>query len=48
LVSGGSKAPVVRDILGSQAEQKYPAQRVQPEAGPLLWLLDQDAANLLK
>lgn len=48
LVSGGGKAPVVRDILAPHSEQKYPAQRVQPETGALLWLLDQDAANLLK
>src|SRR6266481_337084 len=48
LVSGGSKAPVVKEILTPQAEQKYPAQRVQPKAGSLLWFLDQDAANLLK
>jgi len=48
LVSGGGKAPVVRDILSPHSEQKYPARCVQPEAGALLWLLDQDAANLLK
>jgi 6-phosphogluconolactonase len=46
LVSGARKAQVLQEALKSP-ETKYPAQRVQPENGRLLWLVDQDAARLL-
>jgi 6-phosphogluconolactonase len=46
LVSGAGKAQVLREVL-KLPETKYPAQRVQPENGRLLWLADQDAARLL-
>jgi 6-phosphogluconolactonase len=47
LVSGANKAQVLSEVLRPGAKE-YPAQRVQPENGRLLWLLDQDAARLLR
>lgn len=47
LVSGESKAKIVDEVLRPGAK-KYPSQRVQPENGRLLWLVDQDAARLLR
>jgi 6-phosphogluconolactonase len=49
LVAGGAKAEIVKKVLGDDATPgKYPAQRINPTAGRLLWLLDQPAAQLLK
>jgi 6-phosphogluconolactonase len=45
LVSGQSKAKVVKEILGSHS--RLPAAEVQPANGRLLWLLDTPAAALL-
>ncbi len=45
LVSGAGKAQTLKDVLS--ADEKYPSQRVRPENGILLWLVDQDAARLL-
>jgi len=47
LVSGGGKAEILDDVL-KPGKNKYPAQSVQPENGRLLWLVDQDAARLLR
>ena len=47
LVSSASKAQILSEILGP-ATQKYPAQRVQPENGRLLWLVDEEAGSLLR
>lgn len=47
LVAGHAKAEIVRDVLES-VEHRYPAQRIQPDAGTLFWLLDDAAASLLK
>lgn len=47
LVSGASKAQVLSQVLRPGA-RKFPAQSVQPENGRLLWLVDQDAGNLLR
>jgi 6-phosphogluconolactonase len=47
LVSGANKAQVLSEVLRPGAKE-YPAQLVQPENGRLLWLLDQDAARLLR
>jgi 6-phosphogluconolactonase len=46
LVSGKSKAPVVRDIFSAGHPGSYPAQAVRP-GGKLLWIVDEDAASLL-
>jgi len=48
LVSGASKAEMLRHVLeGEPAGAAYPAQRVRPDAGRLLWYADQAAAALL-
>ncbi len=46
LVSGKKKASVVHDIV-VEKNKKYPAARIQPEKGNILWLLDADAAASL-
>jgi 6-phosphogluconolactonase len=48
LVSGAGKAQILRDVLNQSAPTTYPAQRIKPENGRLLWLADQDAARLLQ
>lgn len=47
LVSGESKAEVVKEIIEG-GEKQYPAKAIQPQSGQLTWLLDADAASLLK
>jgi 6-phosphogluconolactonase len=46
LVAGGGKAPIVRAVLEprSDTERNFPAALVRPEAGRLIWLIDQSAA----
>ena len=44
LVAGSDKAAVLSEVL-SGAENKYPAQKVNPLSGELLWLIDQAAAG---
>ncbi|MFC2029695.1 6-phosphogluconolactonase [Chloroflexota bacterium] len=46
LVSGSAKAEIVKAVLEGSGEQ-FPAQRVQPSAGAVTWLLDEGAASLL-
>lgn len=46
LVSGQGKAEIVRTLLCDD-ETRYPPQRIRPESGRLIWLLDQPAASLL-
>jgi 6-phosphogluconolactonase len=45
LVSGASKAKVVKELLRSHAD--LPAAKVQPANGRLVWLVDREAAALL-
>jgi 6-phosphogluconolactonase len=52
LASGPDKADMLRQVLeGKAPEEKntppYPAQKVQPEDGNLLWMLDEAAASKL-
>jgi len=47
LVSGQSKAQILRDVLKPTGDASYPAQRVRPLDGRLLWILDRAAAKLL-
>ena len=49
LVTGSSKAAKVGEIIRHRKEclDKYPAARVHPASGNLLWLLDTEAASLL-
>jgi 6-phosphogluconolactonase len=49
LVSGDSKAAVLRDVLESPADpSRLPAQAVKPVNGELLWLVDEAAAKELR
>jgi 6-phosphogluconolactonase len=43
LISGAAKAPVLKQVLES-SEQIYPSQRIQPENGTLLFLVDRAAS----
>jgi 6-phosphogluconolactonase len=47
LVSGAEKAEVVKSIL-EDGNSDLPAGRVSPVSGTLLWVLDWEAASLLK
>ncbi len=47
MVSGKGKAEIAASVLRKSGAPEFPAQRVQPANGRLLWLLDQDAAALL-
>jgi 6-phosphogluconolactonase len=46
LVSGAGKADILKDVL-RPGGRRFPAQKVEPANGRLLWLADQDAARLL-
>ena len=46
LLSGARKADIIKQIYDDDAD--YPAGRVSPVEGRLLWLLDQDAGQSLK
>lgn len=47
LVSGSPKAAVLRAVLrGGDGPDRYPAQRVRPVNGSLVWLVDRAAAGL--
>lgn len=48
LVAGASKAAAVAATLeGPHEPQRWPAQRICPDAGKVLWLIDQAAAGKL-
>ncbi|ABB32837.1 6-phosphogluconolactonase [Geobacter metallireducens RCH3] len=48
LVSGANKAPILREVLeGSPDPHRIPACLIRP-AGQLVWLVDRDAARLLR
>jgi 6-phosphogluconolactonase len=47
IIAGENKAPIIRDIVNSPEKCLYPIQRVRPRNGRLLWLLEQQAANLI-
>ena len=48
LVSGQSKAPIVASVLnGDFRPEALPAQRIRPDDGELVWMLDQNAAALI-
>ncbi|MDR9435409.1 MAG: 6-phosphogluconolactonase [Thiohalophilus sp.] len=46
LVSGEAKTPVVARVFGSEAERKYPVQKLAPQ-GRIEWYLDRSAASEL-
>lgn len=48
LVTGIEKAAMVKNIVEPMDKNHaFPAQRICPASGELIWILDQDAANLL-
>lgn len=48
LVTGAEKAAMVKEILNAPlGSEVYPAERIRPTSGKLLWLLDQAAASKL-
>lgn len=49
MVSGAEKAETLREVLqGEYDPEKFPAQKVKPKTGNLLWLVDAQAARLLQ
>jgi 6-phosphogluconolactonase len=49
LVTGSGKAPILRQVLEDAPElSSIPARLIGPADGKLLWLVDRDAASLLK
>lgn len=48
LVSGAAKAGILKNVVQPPGAKKFPSQRVHPENGRLFWLVDQDAARLLR
>ena len=49
IVTGRQKASIVSEIIEAKAgSDRYPASRVSPGSGQLVWLLDSEAAALLK
>jgi 6-phosphogluconolactonase len=49
LVSGADKASILRHVLKeAQDPRSIPAQLIKPVDGGLLWLVDRDAARLLR
>ena len=48
LVAGASKADALREVLhGAYQPDKYPAQRIKPGSGELIWFIDKAAAAKL-
>jgi 6-phosphogluconolactonase len=48
LVSGASKSQTLADVLnGTYQPQRFPAQRIRPADGELIWMVDQAAADKL-
>lgn len=49
LVSGENKANALKEILeGEFKPEKFPSQNINPENGNLFWLIDRQAAKLLR
>jgi len=47
LVSGEEKAQVVKSVLGER-DESLPAGKINPVSGLLTWILDMDAASLIR
>ena len=48
MVAGKSKAETLKNILqGEHKPETYPAQRIQPVDGELVWMIDEAAGSLL-
>src|SRR5487761_1062914 len=49
IATGAGKAEAVRDVLeGPRDPDHFPAQLIAPKDGEVVWMLDKDAASLLK
>ncbi len=48
VVAGHDKAEALKQVLEGGPSDEYPAQRVRPSNGRLLWFVEADAARLLK
>ena len=49
IVTGSMKASIVSEIIEAKGgSDRYPASRVKPGSGHMVWLLDSEAAALLK
>jgi 6-phosphogluconolactonase len=49
LITGKNKAGIIAEIFSKTGTyQTYPASYVHPEKGELKWLLDEEAATLIK
>ncbi len=49
IVTGKEKAQIVSEIVEKKSgSDRYPASRVDPESGYIIWMLDASAAGLLK
>jgi 6-phosphogluconolactonase len=49
LVTGKNKAEMLKKVIhGEKNLELYPAQRIQPKYGNLIWMLDKDAGSLIK
>jgi 6-phosphogluconolactonase len=49
IVTGKGKASIVSEIIGGKGgSEQYPASRVLPASGQTVWMLDTEAAALLK
>jgi 6-phosphogluconolactonase len=46
LVSGKGKARIVHELL-TQGQKEFPARKIRPVNGDLLWVLDRSAASLM-
>jgi len=49
MVSGARKASSLKEVLESpQQPERFPAQIIQPEKGTLTWMIDEEAAKMLR
>jgi 6-phosphogluconolactonase len=47
-VAGEEKSAILKEVFQQPGKKIYPCQRVHPESGRLLWLIEKAAAPLLK
>ena len=48
MVTGENKANILAEVLSDRYNpQQYPAQRIHPKDGVLIWLVDEGAASKL-
>jgi 6-phosphogluconolactonase len=48
LVSGRSKAGIVRKLFDKEKRHAYPAGRIALSHGSIVWLLDKDASSAME